>query len=176
MTSFWRILSIAWDVNMEPPKNQNCQVLLEPQTEYEFSVLTVWLFLSVLFIVIFCLVTSPHIWNLLSLDLSVLLWWLYMELLAVNTDERAADALQLARLRHCLLRFKGCHSCLSGREIIHLHSLAVTPRCHVALSMDSNACQFVMRPNIKCTSPLACYKVQCVKSLCLVSTEPRCSV
>jgi len=92
---------------------------------------------------------------------------LYMELLTVNTGERTADALRLARPRHCLLRFRGCHSCLSGREIIHLHSLAVTPRCHVALSMDSNACQFAMRPNIKRTSPLACYKVQCVKRVML---------
>lgn len=86
-----------------------------------------------------------------------------MELLTVNTVEHTTGTLRLARLRHCLLRFKGCHSCLSGRAIIHLHSLFVTPRCHVALSMDSNACHFVMRPNIKHTSTLTYYKVLCVK-------------
>lgn len=86
-----------------------------------------------------------------------------MELLTVNIVECTTGTLRLARLQHCLLRFKGCHFCLSGRAIIHLHSLYVTPHCHVALSMDRNACHFVMRPNIKHTSPLTQYKVQCVK-------------
>lgn len=99
-----------------------------------------------------------------------------MELLTVNTAECTTGALRLARPRHCLLRFKGCHFCLSGRAIIHLHSLSVTPRCHVALSMDSNACHFVTRPNIKRTSPVTYYKVQRVSpGLCLVSVESKCS-